>query len=563
MKKNVQIIFAFLLLFVFLHAPVGPVAQCHAQQANTGYLENVLFESMSGRERVSLIVSAQPVIAPPSLQADNSLLIKMEDMFVPENLRDILGKGQMKNIIDVKASQRTVSGKQWIYLKINLRERVPYTIQQEGNAVVIDFNVSGAGAQLSSGSPTEGDARKTAANDAAPVFKGRKITVDFQDADIKSVLRLMAEYGNVSIISGDDVKGNVTLTIKDVPWDHALGSILEIKGLAQKQTGNVISVMTLERKKKDEAEKRKMEEDQIKADEARKEKQQKMLAEKGKLRQILIEAKIVEATEGFGRNLGIQWGFGNMQNIREYGLGVSGGSNPINQTNAQTQAYPPEINWTKSGSTDPLTMAAVNFPAAILGPSLGIVFGNSRGFFEAQLAALETNSSGKVISSPKVVTMDGEKAIIKQGDEVPYITPGKSAGDAATVSFKDALLKLEVTPKITEEGKISMVITANNDWPDYAKASLNPEGNPPIRKSEVNSKVVLADGDTLVIGGITQTSEDKTVSGWPWLQKIPVLGWLFKTEDINKSKKQLMIFVTPKILAGEAYDTYRQNSAAP
>ncbi|MBP7232218.1 MAG: hypothetical protein KBA28_09825, partial [Syntrophaceae bacterium] len=281
MKKNVQIIFAFLLLFVFLHAPVGPVAQCHAQQANTGYLENVLFESMSGRERVSLIVSAQPVIAPPSLQADNSLLIKMEDMFVPENLRDILGKGQMKNIIDVKASQRTVSGKQWIYLKINLRERVPYTIQQEGNAVVIDFNVSGAGAQLSSGSPTEGDARKTVANDAAPVFKGRKITVDFQDADIKSVLRLMAEYGNVSIISGDDVKGNVTLTIKDVPWDHALGSILEIKGLAQKQTGNVISVMTLERKKKDEAEKRKMEEDQIKADEARKEKQQKMLAEKG------------------------------------------------------------------------------------------------------------------------------------------------------------------------------------------------------------------------------------------------------------------------------------------
>jgi len=353
------------------------------------------------------------------------------------------------------------------------------------------------------------------------------------------------------------------LTIKDVPWDHALGSILEIKGLAQKQTGNVISVMTLERKKKDEAEKRKMEEDQIKAEEARKEKEQKMLAEKGKLRQILIEAKIVEATEGFGRNLGVQWGFGNMQNIREYGLGVSGGSNPINQTNAQTQAYPPEINWTKSGSTDPLTMAAVNFPAAILGPSLGIVFGNSRGFFEAQLAALETNSSGKVISSPKVVTMDGEKAIIKQGDEVPYITPGKSAGDAATVSFKDALLKLEVTPKITEEGKISMVITANNDWPDYAKASLNPEGNPPIRKSEVNSKVVLADGDTLVIGGITQTSEDKTVSGWPWLQKIPVLGWLFKTEDINKSKKQLMIFVTPKILAGEAYDTYRQNSAAP
>jgi type IV pilus assembly protein PilQ len=147
--------------------------------------------------------------------------------------------------------------------------------------------------------------------------------------------------------------------------------------------------------------------------------------------------------------------------------------------------------------------------------------------------------------------MDGIRAIIRQGDEVPYITPPTTAGGAATVSFKEALLKLEVLPKITDEGKISMDITATNDVPDYAKAALNPQGNPPIRKSEVTSKVVINDGDTVVVGGIFKSSDEKSVSGWPWLQQIPVLGWLFKTEGITKSKKQLLIFVTPRILKGD------------
>ena len=385
----------------------------------------------------------------------------------------------------------------------------------------------------------------------------RIISIDFQEADIKSVFRLMAEYGNVSIVSSDDVKGNVTLSMKNVPWKQALDTILEVNSLAKKQTDNVITVTTLERKKKDEADRVRAADDQNKADDERKAREQKMLAEKGLLKQVLIEAKIVEATEDFVRNIGVQWGFGNQQKISggTYGLGVTGGSN-TSTANPYNQSYPTQI--LESGgqtviSTQPpvtgLYQAAVNFPTTLASPAIGLVFGGATGFLETQLAALETNGTGKLISSPKVVTMEGIKAVIKQGAEVPYTTPA-SGTSPATVSFKEALLKLEVTPKITDEGKISMEIKASNNSPDWAKQV---QGNPPIKKSEVESKVVISDGDTIVIGGVMAMTEEKVVSGWPWLQKIPVLGWLFKTENVNKTKKQLLIFVTPRILKGDNF----------
>jgi type IV pilus assembly protein PilQ len=292
--------------------------------------------------------------------------------------------------------------------------------------------------------------------------------------------------------------------------------------------------------------------DQNKADDERKAREQKMLAEKGLLKQVLIEAKIVEATEDFVRTIGVQWGFGNQQKVNggTYGLGLVGGSNTMTSgtLNQYSQAYPSQIGVTNSTGTS-LSMAAVNFPAAVTSPAIGLVFGGATGFLETQLAALETNSTGKIISAPKVVTMEGIKAIIKQGAEVPYTTPA-SGTSPATVSFKEALLSLEVTPKITDEGKISMEIKASNDSPDYQNEV---QGNPPIKKSEVESKVVISDGDTVVIGGIMATQEDKSVSGWPWLQKIPILGWLFKTENIDTHKKQLLIFVTPRILKGDSF----------
>jgi type IV pilus assembly protein PilQ len=191
-------------------------------------------------------------------------------------------------------------------------------------------------------------------------------------------------------------------------------------------------------------------------------------------------------------------------------------------------------------------MAAVNFAANAVSPTLGLVFGGAQGFIETQLSAMEKNQTGKVISSPKVTTMDGVKASIEQGSEIPYTTLDKQG--VATVSWKKAVLLLGVKPQITEEGKISMEITATHDRPDYTYSPTLPS----ITTNKVDSKIVVQDGDTLVIGGVSITQESETTSGIPWFYKIPVLGWLFKTENVTKDKKQLLIFITPKIIGGTA-----------
>jgi type IV pilus assembly protein PilQ len=549
-----------------------PENKTEAVLANAGQLENVLLAKLPGKERIQLVVSQQPVIDVKS-KTNGSFLIKLENMSVPESLCRPLGEGELNNVISVTPSQQLIKGKQFVYLTIDIKKIVPYAIRQEGQNLLIDFNVSSlvekkaryskkriatkkVVAKVSAETAKKSDdiakdeARVASVKrDTVKVSTDRIISIDFQEADIKSVFRLMAEYGNVSIVSSDDVKGNVTLSMKNVPWKQALDTILEVNSLAKKQTDNVITVTTLERKKKDEADRVKAADDQNKADDERKAREQKMLAEKGLLKQVLIEAKIVEATEDFVRNIGVQWGFGNQQKVSggTYGLGAMGGSNTAT-TNSVASSYPSQIGMTKADGTS-MAMAAVNFPATIASPAIGLVFGGATGFLETQLAALETNGMGKLISSPKIVTMEGIKAVIKQGAEVPYTTPA-SGTSPATVSFKEALLMLEVTPKITDEGKISMEIKASNDSPDYANEV---QGNPPIKKSEVESKVVISDGDTIVIGGVMVTDEEKQVSGWPFLQQIPVLGWLFKTENVSKTKKQLLIFVTPRILKGDNF----------
>ena len=545
--------------------------------ANVGNLENVLLEKLPGKERLHLVVSQKPVIDMRS-KNNGSYLIKLENMTVSENLCRPLGEGELNNIISVTPSQQLIKGKRWVYLTVDINKIVPFAIKQEGQDLFIDFNIASllekkdsdsqkikgktpvttgkkARAKVSAETVTSSYVKKDDETEVTPVKKeivkgtDRVIDLDFQDADIKSVLRLMAESGNVSIVSSEDVKGSITLSMKNVPWKQALDTILDLNSLTKRQTGHIITITTLDRKKKDEADKARAADDQNKADDERRAREQKMMAEKGLLKQVLIEAKIVEATEDFVRKIGVEWGFGNQQKVSggTYGLGTSGGSSTSLTPTQYRQSYPSQVGIVDSISGKSLAMAAVNFPAAVTGPLIGLVFGGATGFLETQLAALEENGSGKLISAPKVVTMEGIKAIIKQGTEVPYTTPA-SGTSPATVSFKEALLKLEVTPKITDEGKISMDIKASNDSPDWANQV---QGNPPIKKAEIESKVVISDGDTVVVGGVMSIDESTSVSGWPWLQKIPVLGWLFKTENVNRNKKQLLIFVTPKILKGD------------
>ncbi len=538
-----RIIPVLIVLWVFLYTPAGVVTGSGAPD-NVGYLENILLEKQPGREKVILEVSQLPTNIPASLQGDNSLLIRLENLYAPNHLRETI-KGNLLNVTDVRAEQKTEQGKPWVYLTIRFRENTPYSVVPEGKKVIVDFNISGVASKLVQPSEAAAGEKQPAQPESVKRYTDRIISLDFQDADIKSVLRLMAEYGNMSIISGEDVKGTVSLTMKNVPWTQALDSILDVKGLTKKQMGDVISVMTLERKKKDESDKKAAEADQVAAEETRKARDQKLLVEKGKLRQIMIEAKIVEASEDFIRDLGIQWGGGNSQNIAgAYGLGISGATNPDASLRPMSYPFPPEIN-------PAMTMAAVNMPTYLAGPTLGLVFGGAHGFIEAQLQALEKTTQGKIISSPRVVTMDDVKAIIKQGEEIPYVTP-PTTSSPSTVAFKDALLKLEVKPKITDDNRISMDIKASNDRPDYTQVTKE-QPNPAIIKNEVEAKVVVKDGDTVVIGGVAKIDDSNVTAGVPWFYKIPVLGWLFKTENIKLKKRQLLVFITPKILTESGY----------
>ena len=345
----------------------------------------------------------------------------------------------------------------------------------------------------------------------------------------------MSEQGGVNIVSGDDVKGTVTVYIQDLPWDQALDAILGSGGLIKEENGNVILVRTPRAKNLVDTERvllettrRKLEDDLILE-----------LSKKGLLQQVMIEAKILEINDQFLRSIGIQWGYGSSTTIGSgnYPFGVLAGTNAPSQTGGLTSL-------TTGVALTPSALA-VSFPTTIA-PSIGIIAGSAYSLIQAQLSALETQNKSKIISTPRVITMEGKKAIIRQGSEIPVVTPA-TANSPATTTYKPAELKLEVEPKVTKDNRISMVITANNDRPDTANKDAI-TGNFPVLTNKIESSVVIKDGDTVVIGGILVTQETKQMNGVPWLADIPILGWLFKQEDLSTLKKELLIFITPRLI---------------
>jgi type IV pilus assembly protein PilQ len=571
MKKNIPWIIILIASAIFLgnteYAGSVPPEEKTPQEApaakvqgtDFGYLENITLDRINGKERLTIVLSKQSGVTIESI-GGNDLLVKMTKVFVPEELKRTLGEGKLSNIVSVVPSQKTVDGEQWALITIALRERVPYKVNQEGQNVLIDFDVRSLAAKSPAAGEKAPDVPKESQKapevpkedititqrQAKPPYGGPAISLDFQDANIKTVFRLLSEVGGITIVSGDDVKGNVTLYMKKVPWNQALDTILDVQGLVKKQMGDVISVMTAEKMKKDEADRRAGEEDRLKAEAIAKKAEQDRLEERGKLRQISIEAKIVEAQDDFVRNLGVTWGGAQYNSIGNYSAALTAGTNTVQGRNI-TWGYPADIPFRNTDGTV-IQSAALNYPASVSAPTFGLIIGGANAVLEAQIQALETNNQGKIISSPKITTMDNVKATIKQGQEIPYVTIDKDGN--RSITFKEAVLKLDVKPKITPDGTISMEIKATNDAADYAQGVLL-GGNPPINKSEVESKIVVQDGDTIVIGGILKTQDQRNVSGVPWFMKIPVLGWLFKTESITKQRRQLMVFITPKIIAKE------------
>jgi len=504
--------------------------------AGAGYLENVAFEKLPGKERVILTASKFSAVTVEN-QPGNAVLVRMEDLFVPEGLRRALKDATLANVIQVTPTQRTAEGKTWVLAQIDLKQKVPYSVRQEGTNVLIEFNVTTVAAAAPAPESLLPSA-ETPAKAAEKVYGGPRIFLDVQDADIKAIFRLLSEQGNVSIVSGDDVKGTLTVHLKDVFWEQALDTILSLKGLDKRQDGSVITIFTLEKRKKEETERLAAEEAQRKAEDERKLREQKLGAEEGKLKQIAIEAKIVEVSTNFAQELGIRWGYGYRDTWGGRDLGFLIGNSP----SGTLTTLPTGIGITNSN-------IAVNFPAIAgaeaLAPGLGLIMGSAKFVLDAKLSAMELAGDGRVISTPKVTTLENEKATIWQGKKVPVVTPATTESPA-TVRYEDADLRLVVTPKITpDKNRISMAIDATNKDVDE---SLSVLGNPAINTSGVTSKIVVKDGDTIVVGGVFKTIEIAGMSGVPFLSKIPVLGWLFKYEVKKKDTRELLVFITPRII---------------
>jgi len=446
----------------------------------------------------------------------------------------------------------------------------------------------------------------TGSSDVGRKYRGQRISMDFKDADLTNVFRIIAEVSNLNIITADDVKGKVSLRLVNVPWDQALDIVLRSKALGASQEGNVLRIAPLSSLRKEEQDRF---DAQKQVEQSRQEalnraaevkvtqeavfdtipvsysKSSELLAKIkplgskfGKLDsddrtnvliirdlpkqieemkalvasldtatpQVLIEARIVEVDTTFTRDLGVQWGgaYRTGSGSTKYGMtGVtdsSGAPVPGSAVNAATT--------NPFTATNPPPTYAVNLPAAVgLGSGGGIAFGilkdNLR--LDLSLTALESSGKGKIISSPKVVTTDNKEATIEQGTQIPYSTVSASG---TNVQFIDAVLSLKVTPHITPDGRVSMKVDVKND----SQGDVAPGSNTPsINKKKATTEVLIRDGETTVIGGILQITRNESRSGLPWLSKIPVLGYLFRHDVNSTQNRELLIFITPRILKQE------------
>lgn len=422
-------------------------------------------------------------------------------------------------------------------------------------------------------------------------YSGRRISLDLKDVDIDDVLRLIAEVSELNVIAGDDVAGKVTIRLVDVPWDQALDVILLTKGLGFVRVGSVLRIAPSQLLQQEEEArlqerraKEKLEDLQVKtmpvnyADVKEVEKMvKKMLSARGVVNvdlrtntvivkdipavvkeaasliasldtqtpQVLIEAKIVEANLDFSRELGAQWAIGSQPLTADGnkdhlpGIGAGGVKPLIYNTQRGATSWPLQTpNWVSS--QNPITSTAnglLNLSGYVLDDRFSVAL---------QIQAAEANGEGKVISSPRVVTLDNREAKIEQGLSIPYQT--FENGDAQ-LEFIDALLSLLVTPHITADQSIIMKIEVTRNAPDESVPTTT--GSPAIRKNEAKTETLVKNGQTLVLGGIYVIEKSQRSTRVPYLHRIPLIGAAFKNDQVTDARKELLIFVTPRIVEKE------------
>jgi type IV pilus assembly protein PilQ len=445
-----------------------------------------------------------------------------------------------------------------------------------------------------------------------PGFQGEKLSLNFQNIEVRALLQVIADFTNFNVVTSDTVTGTVTLRLKDVPWDQALDIILQSKGLGVRKNGNVLWIAPkdeLAAKEQVDLESRKKIADleptrtqafqlnYTKAEEVARgltgqttaggaggssAQATRILSPRGSVifesrtnqlfvtdvptkleeiqslitkidipvRQVLIEARIVEADDSFGRALGVKLGSTDLRGLRggTAGVGIGGdarvsiGGNYSNigvqtgQTPNTATSYIPDSQFvnlpastTAFGGGTPATFALSLFGAA------------ANRFLNLELSALEAEGKGNIVSSPRVITADQTKARIEQGEEIPY-QQATSSG-ATSVAFKKASLRLEVTPQITPEGNVILDLEVNKD----SRGALTAAG-PAINTKQVKTQVLVENGGTVVIGGIFTQDEQNQINKVPLLGDIPIIGYLFQNRVKSTRKTELLVFITPKIV---------------
>ncbi|WP_375134481.1 type IV pilus secretin PilQ [Roseateles aquatilis] len=445
-----------------------------------------------------------------------------------------------------------------------------------------------------------------------PGYNGDKLSLNFQNIDVRALLQVIADFTNFNVVTSDTVSGNVTLRLKDVPWDQALDIILQAKGLGMRKSGNVLWIAPkdeLANKEKAELEARQQitqleplrtqsfQMNYTKAEDVAKgltgqnngsggsgggATASRILSSRGSVifetrtnqlfvtdipskleeiqsliakidipvRQVLIEARIVEADDKFGRALGVKLGASDLRG-RQGGIpGYNvGGSNYVT-VGGNYAAVGGQTNQT--GTLNYSDSQFVNLPANVAGDAFGgataanfalsLFSATANRFLNLEISALEADGRGKVVSSPRVVTADQTKALIEQGEEIPY--QQSTSSGATSITFKKAVLKLEVTPQITPEGNVILTVDVNKD----SRGTLTPQGYA-INNKHVQTLVLVENGGTVVIGGIYTQEDLESENKVPYLGDIPLLGNLFKNKARSTAKTELLIFITPKVVS--------------
>lgn len=548
-------------------------------------IESIEFNVTDNVSRVVIATTAPCDVDKPFKSAEG-VTLNFRNCTLPKKWQRHLDTSAFAGVVRmVTPYQVKTNGRNDVKVQVRMSKQAPYELRRDAGVVYLEIKnpVELDAPRIAEELAPAGEPERTVAAAAKPItaapgsegrkaYTGRRVTLEFSDADIRKIFQLIAEVSNLNFIVGDDVTGTITLKLVNVPWDQALDVILDNKGLGMQRDGNIVQIRPISKVQSLADEEQSLKKAKERAMELQTEifevnyaavsdvvnQFNAVKSDRGMIspdtrtnsvivkdiapnlenmrillknldapeKQVMIEARIVEVETSISSELGIQWGI----HARD--------ANILGITNVDTG-----FGGILSGTAS--TVANSTFgPGLATGITFGKILGGTNQSLDLKLSALATRGNAKIISTPKVVTLNNKAAKISQGQMIPYSNTSSTEG--AKTEFVEAALTLEVTPHITSAGSVIMKIKATNDT---AGTPIGNSDTPPINKKEATTELVVNNGETTVIGGIYIDSDQDSDTGVPFLKDIPMIGHLFKSSVKKKVKTELLIFITPKILA--------------